>query len=58
MSDSFFPSLSEAPLHLQQQNHSLAKIVGKRHSRQLLYAAGIMNKNATDLGSRRDPVCS
>jgi len=39
-------------------HHSLAKIIGKRHSRRLLHAAGIMNQNATDSGSPRDSVCS
>ena len=39
-------------------HHSLAKIIGKRHSRRLLHAAGVMNQNAIDSGSPRDSICS
>src|SRR5271165_3868039 len=42
--------IAREPLYNDRLHHPLAKILGKRHSRRLLLAAGIMNQKSADSG--------
>jgi hypothetical protein len=42
--------IARQPAQNDRLHHPLAKIIGKRHSRRLLPAAGIINQNSTDSG--------
>jgi hypothetical protein len=42
--------IARQPAQNHRLHHPLAKIIGKRHPRRLLPAAGIMNQNSSDSG--------
>jgi hypothetical protein len=43
--------IARQPAQNDRLHHPLAKIIGKRHSRRLVPAAGIINQKSTDSGN-------